>query len=72
MKTCSLFILSQLKKEDSFRSTKLNISDGCKEFYIIYSDDYANVFLGIYETIPYWYSNIAGIVKSYIDNLISE
>ena len=60
-----------VKKEDSFRSTKLNISDGCKEFYIIYSDDYANVFLGIYETIPYWYSNIAGIVKSYIDNLIS-
>ena len=41
------------KKEDGFRSTKLNISDGCKEFYIVYSDDYANVLLGIYEAIPY-------------------
>lgn len=60
-----------VEKEEGFRSTKLNIPDDCKEFYIIYSDDYANVFLGIYETIPYWYCNIAGIVKSYIDNLIS-
>ena len=60
-----------VEKEYGFRSTKLDIPDDCKEFYIIYSNDYANMFFGIYETIPNWYSNIAGIVKEYIDNLIS-